>query len=305
MSRIQGPICGFTRPCSVEDGTMARAASPIPKPLGETTTTPAPARSQPSAFVGGSPLAEAKSLLRPSLPHGHYGSPLAQLPLPLEQIIGQEVKIAQGLITKYLRRANIREVDLGGLLTTKLLAARYLVIHDTSSALQATVRSFPRGINDSSWEKNRETSLRQRNNAHVFISRVGTSHTARDFSVPYSATKYTMHQTNALKLKFCHVELIQPRLVDHGSDWKAPEPGFPAAQLERLALVYIAASVRHGAWLIPVYHHNVDMGFPAHDDPQNFDLAEWADTLASVLAKIEGILPRGDFPTRLDSDRQA
>jgi hypothetical protein len=226
-----------------------------------------------------------------------YGKPLARLPSVLEQLIGQEVRIEQGLITRYLQKAKIKEADLGGPLSARLTDARYFVIHDTSSAFKPGVQTFPKNINDSSWDRNRTQSLRQRTNAHVFISRVGTSHTAQNFSVPYSATKYTMHQASALKLKFCHIELIQPRLVDHGTDWKAPQPGFPGVQLERLAVVYIAASVRRGVWLVPTYHHNVDMGIPgAHDDPQNFDLEEWADQLAGVLKAISGIPPAGDFP---------
>jgi hypothetical protein len=276
---------------------MPRAPTATPESLGRNPTTPAPARTPVSAFVGGTPLEEAKSLLRPSLPHGHYGPPLTSLPDPLEQLIGKDVNHPDGPLTKYLQKEKIREADIGGPLSTTLPDARYLVIHDTSSALPRRVRSFPDNINSSSWEKNRGESLRQRDNAHVFISRVGTSHTAHDFSVPYSATKYTNRQPNALKLKFCHVELIQPRLTDaRGSDWEAPTPGFPVAQLERLAVVYVAASVRHGAWLIPAYHHNVDMGLPAHDDPQNFDQAEWADQLAFVLKEILGVPRPGGFP---------
>ena len=64
----------------------------------------------------------------------------------------------------------------------------------------------------------------------------------------------------------------------------APTPGFPDAQLDRLALLYVAASVQHGTWMVPAFHAAVDAGIPdAHDDPQNFDLALWAKRLDTLL----------------------
>jgi hypothetical protein len=216
-------------------------------------------------------------------------------------VIGKNVDISSEMVTRYLEKVKISEADLGGQISNALPQARYFVIHDTSFMLPAGVRSFPSSINDSSWNWNRRDTFKRAKDAHVFISRVGTSNTAHDFSVPYSATKYTMHQTSALKLKFCHVELIQPRLDNHGSDWQAPNPGFPGVQLERLALVYIAASVRHGAWLIPAYHHNVDMGLPAHDDPQNFDFQGWTDKIEEIVKDILGVIRPGDFPTSPDN----
>ena len=59
------------------------------------------------------------------------------------------------------------------------------------------------------------------------------------------------------------------------------------AQYDRLALLYVSASVQHGAWLIPGYHAAVDAGIPdAHDDPQNFNLALWAQRLEALLKAI-------------------
>jgi hypothetical protein len=301
MFRMPGSTCGFHQPCQVKDGTSALVSPPAGNP-----TIPALPKTRVSAFVGGTPLNEAKSLLRPCLPRGVYGRPLSALPGLLEEIVGRGVKISNEQLAKYLRNAKILEADLGGPLRTTLPRARYLVIHDTSSGLARTFQAFPDKVNESSWDRNQLSNVRQRTNAHVFITRVGTSYTAHDFSVPYSATKYTNHQTAALKIKFCHVELIQPRLIDsHGSDWKAPNPGFPGTQLERLALVYIAASIRHGGWLIPAYHHNIDMGLPAHDDPQNFDLAEWAAQLEALQKKIFGIPQGGSFPVTTDIEHRA
>ena len=71
------------------------------------------------------------------------------------------------------------------------------------------------------------------------------------------------------------------------NDRIAPEPGLTDAQLDRLALVYVAASVRRGAWLIPAFHAAVEAGIPeAHDDPQNFDLARWAERLGRLIGEL-------------------
>jgi len=72
-----------------------------------------------------------------------------------------------------------------------------------------------------------------------------------------------------------------------GIDATAPTPGFTAAQLDRLALTYVAASVRRGQWMIPAFHAAIDVGLPnAHDDPQNFDLKLWAQHLRLLLDAI-------------------
>jgi hypothetical protein len=87
---------------------------------------------------------------------------------------------------------------------------------------------------------------------------------------------------------FLGVELIQPRKLDaRGIDATAPSPGFTETQLDRLALTYIAASVRRGQWMIPAFHAAIDSGLPnAHDDPQNFDLKVWAQRLRVLLDAI-------------------
>ena len=89
-----------------------------------------------------------------------------------------------------------------------------------------------------------------------------------------------------------HVELVQPRRSDPdgkiGNDAIAPEPGFTESQLDRLALLYLAASVRRGEWLVPAFHADLDAGIPdAHDDPQNFDLKLWGKRLAVLLKDVK------------------
>ena len=69
-----------------------------------------------------------------------------------------------------------------------------------------------------------------------------------------------------------------------------PKPGFSARQYDRLAILYIALSVRAGAWLIPAQHATMDHGLPqAHDDPQNFRIKDFDRALHRRLRA----LPRG------------
>ena len=90
-----------------------------------------------------------------------------------------------------------------------------------------------------------------------------------------------------------HIELVQPRRRDPNrkpkatNDAIAPVPGFTRAQYERLALLYICASVRRGTWLIPAFHAVIDAGMKdAHDDPQNFELDLWAKKLGDLIKQI-------------------
>jgi hypothetical protein len=91
---------------------------------------------------------------------------------------------------------------------------------------------------------------------------------------------------------FVHTELVQPRRSDPtgqpGNDGLAPSPGFTEPQLDRLALLYVVASLQHGSWMVPAFHANVDAGIPdAHDDPQNFDLNLWSKRLNLLLQSLE------------------
>src|SRR5262245_5065624 len=101
-------------------------------------------------------------------------------------------------------------------------------------------------------------------------------------------TKVRKHRSQGL---FIHVENIQPRrsldIGRPGNDHVAPDPGLTAAQYQRLALLYVAASVRKGTWLIPAFHAVLDLNVGDHDDPQNFDVAVWAAALRELLDQIQ------------------
>ena len=80
---------------------------------------------------------------------------------------------------------------------------------------------------------------------------------------PWRETKFEQaaNFAGALKGLFLHVELIQPRAPPAAAATttrKAPIPAFTAAQYDRLALLYVIASVRSSRWLIPAYHAALD-----------------------------------------------
>ena len=255
----------------------------------------------------GSPKEQARCLLRPVLIGGRLGKALEKLPAPLDKLIGKALKVKSAALKHYLATQNINEADIGGSLSDPLspantidmdaLRARYFVIHDVSTPNYGDA-PFPTDINEASWAWNDlQRKWLKTKVTHVYISRTGESVTAVDFKEqlpdPHHGTKFARDRLrNKGKGLYLHVELVQPRRRDpagaRGNDRIAPQPGFTDAQLNRLALVYIAASVRGGRWLIPAFHAAVDAGIPdAHDDPQNFDTALWAAQLGALLESIK------------------
>ncbi len=251
-------------------------------------------------------MEQAKCLLRPIKIRGQLGEPLEKLPAPLEKLIGREVSVSKEALQRYLSQLHISEADIGGVLSAPVSRAnsadvnsplvRYFVIHDVSTPNYLD-QPFPPDINERSWAWNDLIGKWiKRKVTHVYINRVGDSVTAVDFNSalpePYYGTKFARDR---LKTKnkglVLHVELVQPRRRapggSVGNDAIAPTPGFTEAQLDRLALVYVAASVRRGQWLIPSFHAAMDVGIAdAHDDPQNFDLQLWAKRLDRLLRAL-------------------
>lgn len=242
---------------------------------------------------------------------GHLNAPLKKLPAPLGKIIGTRVKVEKVALRRYLAEHNIAESDLGGSLDESLSTAtsgcgmaqaRYFVIHDVSTPNYLD-KAFPSNINDATWEWN-DLQKRWANTkvAHVFVNRLGDSITAVGFrsALPEKrfGTKFARDflKEDAKGLQI-HVELVQPRRSftagKTGNDAIAPIPGFTESQMDRLALIYVAASVRRGEWLIPAYHAALDAGIPdAHDDPQNFDLNLWAKRLDELLQSLRKLTKR-------------
>lgn len=241
---------------------------------------------------------QAECLLRPIKIYGKT-STIQKLPKPLSSRVGKRISISTRQLKNYLSKNRLNHKQIGGLLgrplskvnysPRKFITAKYFVIHDTSYPNFGS-KKFPEIIDKKNWPGNRLRLWKNTKVAHVFINRVGNSITSHDFSVPWRATKLEMSLgKRASKGLFLHVELVQPRRNDIlGRDAFAPRPGFTQSQLRRLALVYIAASVRKGRWLIPAFHAVLDEKFSGgHDDPQNFDLQLWANQIEVLHNEIK------------------
>jgi hypothetical protein len=252
----------------------------------------------------GDAAAQAACLTTRVLKFGQLGA-RAELPADFAKRVGQSIDLPTREGVHALLQDFGLERTFGPTLFDPVASARdndsispfvqYFVMHDTSSP-NFTRRDFPPDIDHDLGINNlaRYVCSNKIERAHVFINRNGEVLFAHDFGVPWRATKFEMATNfdSALKGLFVHVELIQPRRSEprHGwlNDFQAPTPGFSAAQYERLALVYIVASVRAGRWLIPAFHAVIDEGiYDKHDDPQNFEFAVFDENLEKLLARLK------------------
>jgi hypothetical protein len=232
-----------------------------------------------------------------------------ELPENFAKRVGRSIDLPKQESVLALLREYGLEQDFGARLSEPVANAEdndplapsvtYFVMHDTSSPNYAG-RDFPPDI-DHDPNVNNLGRYRCSNHielAHVFINRTGEILLGHDFGVPWRATKFerTTNFVSALKGLFMHVEMIQPRRAEPGHGWhndfQAPTPGFSTAQYERLALVYIVASLRAGRWLIPAFHAVIDEGiYDKHDDPQNFEFAVFNQNLEKLLARLKTLPP--------------
>lgn len=257
-------------------------------------------------FVG-SPVEQAKCLLRPNKIGGVLGNKLEKLPKPLENLIGQKFEIKKESIKRYLLKNKIDEIMIGGSLdkplstatlpTGEQISALYFIIHDTSSPYLKD-EPFPKDFNiDSNWKGNNLTIWLKQPVAHIFVNRNGESLTTTPFDEPVRKGWGTKFARDFLKTEGkalqIHIELVQPRRRDATkpnpeNDLIAPFPGFTEKQYERLALLYTLASCRGEKWMIPAYHSAIDAGIKdAHDDPQNFELEKFAAKLSDLIKKLK------------------
>ena len=255
----------------------------------------------------GTPVEQARCLLRPNKIGGVLDAKLKMLPKPLENLIGASVKIKKENLRKYLQKNKINEETIGGSLDKPLsgaklpsgeaIAALYFIIHDTSSPYLRDA-PFPADFDtDKDWRGNDLNVWIKQPVAHVFVNRLGESITTTPFEETTRkgwGTKFARDflKTDGKGLQI-HIELIQPRRRDASkpnpeNDLIAPFPGFTEEQYERLALLYFAASLRRGSFLIPAYHSATDAGIKdAHDDPQNFELAKFTESLKKLQKKLK------------------
>jgi hypothetical protein len=277
------------------------------------TAVAMPAQNIPCKFdektlqFAGSAVEQARCLLRPNMVGGVLAPELKKLPRPLEKLIGALVVLHKDKLRKYLTTHGITEDSLGGSLDVPLSSSKlpvgeytqalYFVIHDTSSPYLKD-EPFPEYFNtDKNWRGNDLQTWIKQPVAHIFVNRLGESLATTPFNEPARKGWGTKFARDVLKTEAkglqLHIELIQPRRRDPNgknleNDLIAPLPGFTRQQYERLALLYVCAAIRRGAWLIPAYHSAIDAGIKdAHDDPQNFELREFADALSSLIGKID------------------
>jgi TonB family protein len=227
---------------------------------------------------------------------------LSSLPAPLASRIGQTTGLpSRTTLSNYLAQQGL-EGDLGDYLWLPVSRAhnndldspmaRYFVIHDTSGPNYGH-RPFPDDID----ENPKLNDLRNFycpdgwGKAHVFISRTGELLVGHDYSIAWRETKFEQAAEfgGALQGLFLHNELIQPRgsVPGHRNDARTPDPAFTPAQYDRLALVYVIASVRAERWLVPAFHAAIDAQIPnGHDDPLNFDIDSFARSLDSLMVTL-------------------
>lgn len=252
----------------------------------------------------GTPVEQASCLMSPVLLGGKLGSPLDNLPAVFAHA-GQAAGLPDRAALYALLQARnlegtfgfnfaqpVSQTDADGVVER---SARYFVIHDTSGPNYRN-RAWPDNINDTAGFNNLENFSCSNNieRAHVFINRMGAILLAHDFEVPWRATKFESAVNFGVSLRglFIHAEMIQPRKRARGyrgsNDYQAPDPGFSQAQYDTLALAYTVASVRAGAWLIPAFHAVIDEGIhDKHDDPQNFEIAKFAQGIESLLTALK------------------
>lgn len=247
----------------------------------------------------GTPVEQAKFLLRGNF-MGKVDSFNAILPPALELLPGNQCNIERNKLRHYLKDHNINEKEVGGSINNPLSYillngtkkyATYFVIHDVSSPCYKD--AFPGNINSASWKYN-NLAVHKDTVCHLYVSRTGASKTMVEYSKGWRATKF---ETKVLGVwsrgLFLHIELIQPRVYPPGDCKTAPigpEPGFTSEQYDRLALLYIVASVRKGSWLIPAFHACIDEGMAdGHDDPQKFELEKFADSIDKLIGAIGSI----------------
>jgi hypothetical protein len=252
----------------------------------------------------GTPAEQARCLLNPVEPVGRLAPAMEALPAALETRVGGEADLPSRDTLATLLRERGATKDLIETLAQPVShahdndpvarSATYIVFHDTSTPNYRT-QPWPKSIDEDPKINNlaRYECSNDIEPAHVFINRGGQIFLAHDFAVPWRATKFETAKNfgPALKGLFLHIELIQPRraLKGYGSrnDFLAPKPGFSQAQYDSLALVYTVASRRAGFWMIPAFHSVLDEGIRnKHDDPQNFELERFAQSLDALVGEL-------------------
>jgi hypothetical protein len=251
----------------------------------------------------GTPAQQAMCLMRGMDATRNLGPTLEGLPPGLAKRIGETT----GLPSREVLSAYLSKLDLEWSFATYLWQpishardndpdapeAKYFVIHDTSGPYYGH-RDFPDDINVNPKVNNLQSfaCTDEWGKAHVVLNRMGDMLLNHDFSIPWRETKFEQAAEfgGALKGLFVHTEMIQPRRAGAGGgDGHSPDPAFTQAQYDRLALLYTIVSVRAERWLVPAFHAALDADIPnGHDDPLNFKVDSFADSLDRLIEKLRG-----------------
>jgi hypothetical protein len=247
----------------------------------------------------GTPSEQALCLMRGVDATRNLGPPIAELPAALASRVGQSTGLpAREALSGYLSKLDL-EWDFAAYLWQPLAhahdndanapMAKYFVIHDTSGPVYG--HSFPADINVNPKVNNLQSFVcsDEWGKAHVVINRMGGMLLDHELSTPWRETKFEQAAEfgGALKGLFLHTELIQPRRRGSRGDGHSPDPAFTPAQYDRLALLYVIASVRSGRWLIPAFHAALDADIRnGHDDPLNFSVPTFADSIEHVVGEL-------------------
>jgi len=251
----------------------------------------------------GSPVDQARCLLRTVKRGGEVDDALTHLPQVLSSLLGNpaNLNVTKSQLRSYLQKQGIPESTVGGSVTDRIShadsdnpsapLARYFVIHDTSFKLRSGQTFDPAFINTANWTGNRLANL-PRGKTHIYITRLGQTLTDNEYTTPWRATQFEIKPNHAhYRGLFLHHELVQPRMGPGKSDIDSPDPGFTLEQYARLALQYVIASIRRGNWMVPAFHCVLDLRVGTHDDPQHFDLAAWDAALQTTLAAVRAEQP--------------
>ena len=286
-------------------GAMLEAAQPVSPPLTQASGVVGHCRFDIAGLsFAGRAAEQARCLLTPVGKRGQLGPALRRLPRGLAPLLERSAPLPP---KESVNRLLIREgLEIGGLDQPVSRArdgdpaaplARYFVIHDTSTPYYGD-EPFPADVDTDARVNDFAPYFPVGGDperfpvAHLFLNRLGEVKLGQPLSRPWRATKLETRVIGIpAKGLFLHVETVMPRRRDAAiggwNDAIAPDPGFSKRQYDRLALLYIALSVRAGSWLIPAQHATIDHGLPqAHDDPQNFSLKEFDRALRRHLSAL-------------------
>jgi hypothetical protein len=254
----------------------------------------------------GTPADQAACLTREVRKAGVVGRPT--LTGFLRRRVGTATDVSQGRLSDYIRALGVDAAKEAGGDPMAAVTADYFIIHDTSEpqcsqpgwsvTLCPVPGMLPKARDTAEWAaelgylghpKPAPDRL-----AHAWTNRVGGSITEVTFDLPLRSTKFeSCLDTPAKAGLFLAVENTQPRVADPKAplpnDFDAPRPGFTRAQYDRLALLYVTASVRRGQWLIPAFHAVLDSYFlEGHDDPQHFDMRAFSRAIERHARGLTG-----------------